>query len=47
MINNSVTSRKFISSGAITLSALAAIGFQSFGLASFKNDVLRVGMISP
>jgi len=43
--NNTISRRRFVASGAITVSGIAALGFQSLGLSSFKNDIVRVGVI--
>jgi len=43
--DNIITRRKFVASGAITVSGIAALGFQSLGLSSFKDDIVRVGVI--
>ena len=45
MTNSSLSRRKFLTTGAITVSGLSALGFSSLGLSSFKNDIVRVGII--
>ncbi|MEP7107823.1 MAG: Gfo/Idh/MocA family oxidoreductase [Ferruginibacter sp.] len=45
MTNNTLSRRKFLTSGAIAVTGFSALGFTSLGLASFKNDMVRVGII--
>ena len=45
MTNNLLSRRKFLTTGAITVSGLSALSFSSLGLSSFKNDAVRVGII--
>ncbi len=44
-MSNKISRRKFVSTGAITFSGLAAFGFPSFEKPYRGNDVLRVGII--
>jgi len=39
------TRKKFVVSGTVTVSGIAAPGFQSLGLSSFKDDIARVGVV--
>jgi len=44
-MTKTITRRKFVASGAMTFTGVAALGFQSLGLSSFKNDIIKVGII--
>lgn len=45
MTKNTISRRKFVSTGAIAVSGMAALGLPAFSRSFFNDDVVRVGII--